>query len=219
MNKIPEKTIERLILYRRLLLGLQGNGTNKIFSHQLAAMAGVTSAQLRKDLTPTGYYGSPVHGYDIKELMDSISEIIDAPLMQNVALVGLGHLGRAVLDYFQGRRPKLQIIAAFDTDPIKINRVIHGCRCYHTEELEKVIKKNNINVGILSVPVDEAQEIAERMINAGIRGLLNYAPMRLNLPNDVYVENRDMIMAVEKAAYFARLSLKGNEAEIHESIS
>ena len=219
MNKIPEKTIERLILYRRLLLGLQGNGTNKIFSHQLAAMAGVTSAQLRKDLTPTGYYGSPVHGYDIKELMDSISEIIDAPLMQNVALVGLGHLGRAVLDYFQGRRPKLQIIAAFDTDPIKINRVIHGCRCYHTEKLENVIKKNNINVGILSVPVDEAQEIAERMINAGIRGLLNYAPMRLNLPNDVYVENRDMIMAVEKAAYFARLSLKGNEVEIHESIS
>lgn len=219
MNKIPEKTIERLILYRRLLLGLQGNGTNKIFSHQLAAMAGVTSAQLRKDMTPTGYYGSPVHGYDIKQLMDSISEIIDAPQMQNVALVGLGHLGRAVLDYFQGRRPKLQIIAAFDTDPGKINRVIHGCRCYHTDEMENVIKENNINVGILSVPVDEAQEIAERMVNAGIRGLLNYAPMRLSLPNDVYVENRDMIMAVEKAAYFARLSLKGKEVGIHESLS
>ncbi len=182
-------------------------GINKIFSHQLAAIAGVTSVQLRKDLTPTGYYGFPVHGYDIKQLMDSISEVIDASQVQNVALVGLGHLGRAVLDYFQGRRPKLQIIAAFDTDPGKINRVIHGCRCYQSDEMEKVIKKNNITVGILSVPVDEAQEIADRMVNAGIRGLLNYAPMRLNLPNDVYVENRDMIMAVEKAAYFARQKL------------
>ena len=219
MNKISEKTIERLILYRRLLLGLQGNGTNKIFSHQLAVMAGVTSAQLRKDLTPTGYYGSPVHGYDIKQLLDSISEIIDAPEMENVVLVGLGHLGRAVLDYFQGRRPKLQIIAAFDTNPAKINRTIHGCLCYHTDDMEKVIKENKIIVSILAVPVDEAQEIAERMVNAGIRGLLNYAPMRLNLPNDVYVENRDMIMAVEKAAYFARLFLKGKEVGIHESLS
>jgi len=219
MNKIPEKTIERLILYRRLLLGLQGDEANKIFSHQLAAMAGVTSAQLRKDLTPTGYYGSPVHGYEITQLMNSISEIIDSPQMQNVVLVGLGHLGRAVLDYFQGRRPKLQIIAAFDTDPAKINRVIHGCRCYHTDEMEKVIRENNSITGILAVPVDEAQEIAERMINAGIRGFLNYAPMRLNLPNDVYVENRDMIMAVEKAAYFARESLKGKEVGIYESLS
>jgi len=78
MYKIPEKTIKRLILYRRLLLGLKGNGTNKIISHQLAAMAGVTSAQLHKDLTPTRYYGSPVHGYDVKQLMGIISEIIDA---------------------------------------------------------------------------------------------------------------------------------------------
>ena len=76
--------------------------------------------------------------------MDSISEIIDAPQMQNVALLGLGHLGRAVLDYFQRRHPKLRIIAAFDTDPSKINRVIPGCRCYHTDEMEKVIKENNI---------------------------------------------------------------------------
>ncbi|MCU0642889.1 MAG: redox-sensing transcriptional repressor Rex, partial [bacterium] len=165
------------------------------------------------------YYGSPVHGYDITQLMDSISEIIDAPDMQHVALAGLGHLGRAVLDYFQGRRPKLQIIAAFDTDPGKINQVIHGCRCYHTDELEKVIKENSIDVGILAVPVDEAQEIAERMVAAGIRGLLNYAPMRLKLPNEVFVENRDMIMAVEKAAYFARHSGKGDEEETNESLS
>ena len=133
MNKIPEKIIERLILYRRLLLGLQGNGMTKIFSHQLATITGVTSAQLRKDLAPTGYYGSPDHGYDIKQMMESVSEIIDAPQMQNGALMGLGNLGCAVLDYFQGRCPKLQIIAAFDTDPGKINRVIHGCRCYHPD--------------------------------------------------------------------------------------
>ncbi|MDZ7375867.1 MAG: redox-sensing transcriptional repressor Rex [candidate division KSB1 bacterium] len=219
MEQISEKSIERLILYRRLLLGLQARGVIHIYSHELAAMAGVTAAQLRKDLTPTGYYGSPVYGYEINQLMSSISEIIDAPEMQNVALVGLGQLGRAVLDYFQGRRPKLQIMAAFDTDPSKINRVIHGCRCYHIDELEKVIKQNNIIVGILAVPPDEAQEIAERMVMAGIKGLLNYAPVQLKLPEDVYVENRDMIMAVEKVAFFARQSLKGKEVGIHESIS
>jgi redox-sensing transcriptional repressor len=104
-------------------------------------MAGVTSAQMRKDLRATVYSGSPVHVYDNRQLMDSISEVIDAPQMQSVALVGLGHLGRAVLDYFQGNHPKLQIIAAFDTDPVKINRVIHGCRCYHTDEMEKVSRK------------------------------------------------------------------------------
>lgn len=219
MEQISEKSIERLILYRRLLLRLQAQGVTHIYSHELAAMAGVTAAQLRKDLTPTGYYGSPVYGYEINQLMSSISEIIDAPEMQHVALVGLGQLGRAVLDYFQGRRPKLQIIAAFDTDPSKIDRVIHGCRCYHINELEKVIKQNNIIVGILAVPPDEAQEIAERMVMAGIKGLLNYAPVQLKLPEDIYVENRDMIMAVEKVAYFARLSLKGKEVGIHESIS
>ena len=82
-----------------------------------------------------------------------------------------------------------------------------------------MIKENNITVGILAVPVDEAQEIADRMVNAGIRGLLNHAPMRLKLPNDVYVENRDMIMAVEKAAYFARQSVKGKEGKVRESLS
>lgn len=208
MNNIPEKTIERLILCRRLLLGLQGNGTNKIFSHLMAAIAGVTLALLRNDLTQNVHYGSIIHEYDIKQLVYSISEIIDAPQMQNVALVGLGHLGRAVLDYFQGRRPKLQIITAFDTDPCKINGVIHGYRCYSTDEMEKVIKENNIIVSILSVPADESQEIAERLVNAGIRRLLNYVPMRLNLPNDVYVGNRVMIMAVEKSAYFARKPLE-----------
>jgi redox-sensing transcriptional repressor len=82
-------------------------------------------------------------------------------------------VGCAVLDYFQGRRPKLQIIAGFDTYPSKINRVIQGCRCYHTDEIEKVINENKIIAGILSVPADEAQEIAERMVNAGMDQFLN----------------------------------------------
>lgn len=87
--------------------------------------------------------------------------------MQNMALIGLGHLGRAMLDYFQGRCHQLQIIAAFDTCPNKINHVIHGCRCYHIDEMEKVIKEHDIILGILAVPADEAQEIADRMLFQG----------------------------------------------------
>jgi redox-sensing transcriptional repressor len=93
--------------------------------------------------------------------------------MQNVTLVGLDHLGRAVLDYFQGRRPKLPIAAVFDTNRCKINWVINGCRCYHTDEIKKVIKENNIIVGILSVPVEDAQEIADPMVNVGMEPILS----------------------------------------------
>lgn len=203
MKKVSEKTIERLILYRRHLMGLKSTGTTSIFSHQLAVMTGFTSAQVRRDIMSIGYSGSPAHGYDLEKLFASLTDFIDAPGGQGVALVGLGHLGRAVLDYVQGRRPNLKIVLAFDTDPQKTNRVVQGCPCYHTNEMEKRITEKNIKVGIIAVPAMEGQEIAERLIAAGVRGILNYAPVKLELPPEVYVENRDMILALEKAAFFA----------------
>ena len=117
MSQISEKAIERLILYRRILVGLKTEGKSNLFSHQLSNLTGFTSAQIRRDLMAIGYSGSPVHGYDLDKLIESISDFVDAPQKQYVALVGVGHLGRAILDYFQGRRPKLEIFAAFDKDP------------------------------------------------------------------------------------------------------
>ncbi|NOZ61498.1 MAG: redox-sensing transcriptional repressor Rex [Calditrichaeota bacterium] len=212
----PEKTVERLILYRRLLMNLDPEEKSNIFSHELSVMTGFTSAQIRRDLMAIGYSGSPVKGYEIKKLYASLSEFIDAPDVQQVAIIGLGQLGRAIVNYFRGRREKLEITAAFDKDSKKIDRVVNGVRCYSIQDLEKILQENNIQIAILAIPEDQAQYMGGRLASAGVKGILNYAPIQLKLPASVHVENRDMIMAVEKVAHFAR---QVKENGFHESIS
>lgn len=201
---ISDRTIGRLSLYRRLLRDLLSDGEKNIYSHQLAAMAGGTAAQVRRDIMAIGYSGSPVHGYDIEQLLESIGLFLDASQTQNVALVGVGNLGRALLAYFVGRHPTLSIVAAFDTDPAKANRVIHGCRCYPLEDLKRLVTELDIRLGIIAVPAPEAQGVANVLCQSGVRGLLNFAPVRLWVPEHVYVENLDVTMSLEKVAYFAR---------------
>jgi redox-sensing transcriptional repressor len=201
---ISDKSIGRLSLYRRLLNVLQAEGGRSVFSHQLAQMAGCTAAQVRRDLMAVGYSGNPTHGYDVSRLIESIREFLDAPGGQGVALVGVGNLGKAILAYFTGRRPNLQIVTAFDNDPYKVNRVIHGCRCYGMDDLPEVVAKQGIRLGIVTVPASAAQGVADSLVRAGVRGLLNFAPVRLRVPPSVYVEDIDMTVALEKVAYFAR---------------
>jgi redox-sensing transcriptional repressor len=201
---ISQRTIARLSLYRRLLQEVAAKGTKNIYSHQMAAIAGTTAAQVRRDWMVIGYTGSPAHGYEVSDLIDAIGKFLDSAIEQKVALVGIGNLGRAVLVYFTGRRPKLSIAAAFDTDPHKVNRVIHGCRCYPMEELKDVVTESQIRVAIIAVPAAEAQHVAESLIAAGIKGILNFAPVPLYVPAGVFVENIDLTMSLEKVAYFAR---------------
>ncbi|MBI5724121.1 MAG: redox-sensing transcriptional repressor Rex [Planctomycetes bacterium] len=208
MNSISEKTIGRLSLYRRILGELAQKQTQHIYSHELAAMAGATAAQVRRDLMPVGYSGSPTKGYGVRDLMDSISKFMDAPCGQSVALVGLGNLGRAILTYFAGRRPNLTITVTFDNDRSRVGKAFHGCRCYHTEELQKVIAQNNIRMAIIAVPADHAQSVADNLINCGIYGLLNFAPISLRVPGHVYVEYIDITTSMEKAAYFTRRAIE-----------
>lgn len=212
-NVVSGKTIGRLSLYRRILYGLQAEGERNVFSHQLAALAGGTAAQVRRDMMAVGYTGSPSKGYDIPELSRSIGEFLDAPEGQSVALVGIGNLGRAILAYFSGRRPKLSIAAAFDQDLMKVNRVIHGCRCYPVEELEQTVHSLGIQIGIITVPAEYAQGVAERLSKAGVTGLLNFAPVRLWVPPAVHVEDIDMTTSLEKAAYFARHKMREQKGE------
>ncbi|MFC1569313.1 redox-sensing transcriptional repressor Rex [bacterium] len=193
-----------MILYRRNLLNYFKSDKNSIFSYQLAELMGITPAQVRRDLMVIGYSGSPAKGYDIRSLIKSIGQFIDAETRQSVALVGVGNIGRAIIDYFKGRREKLDITALFDIDPNKINRSLYDCPCFHIDQLEEVIQKQHIRVGIITVPDKSAQEVAEHLVHAGITGILNYAPVKLELSQDIYIENRDMIMAIEKVAYFAR---------------
>jgi redox-sensing transcriptional repressor len=162
---------------------------------------------------PTGFTGSPIKGYSIAGLLQNIGNLLDDPEEQRVALVGVGNLGRAVLAYFMGRRPNLSIVAAFDQDPTKMNRVIHGCRCYPMDELDAVVREQEVEVAILAVPANAAQAIAEQLIVSGVRGLLNFAPVSLRVPNDVYVEDLDMAISLERVAYFARHGLSGRRME------
>jgi redox-sensing transcriptional repressor len=197
-------TIGRFSIYRRILNRLLSENSKNIFSHQLAVMAGVTPAQVRRDIMSIGYSGTPNRGYGVADLIESIGLSLDDPEGQRAALVGIGNLGRAILAYFSGRRPKLAIMAAFDTNPKKFDRVIQGCRCFNIERLEEIVRKLGIDIGIITVPSDEAQKVANALVHAGIKGILNYAPVRIQVPVNIYVEEIDMTMALEKVAYFAR---------------
>jgi redox-sensing transcriptional repressor len=214
MNETSEKSIERLILYRSLLLQANPESEDGIFSHQIARMAGFTPAQVRRDLMQVGYTGSPAHGYDRGRLIQSIGALVDPPEKREVALAGIGLIGRAILAYFQGRASLLEITAAFDVDPEKTDRVIHGTRCHPASRLPGIVRERGILTGILCVPAAAAQSVADAFVEGGVRGILNYAPTRLLVPRDVYVENRDMIMAVEKVVYFS-----GNRAGQRKEIA
>lgn len=207
------QTIGRLSLYRRVLLELRADGVRNVFSHQLARMAGATAAQVRRDIMVVGYTGSSAHGYDVSALMESIGQFLDATPSQGIALVGVGNLGRALLAYFVGRNPRFSIVAAFDADDHKAGRVIHGCRCYPMADLELVLKEQGIRMAILAVPAAAAEETAARLCDAGITGILNFAPVRLWTPRNVYVEDMDMTMALERVAYHAGRGVHEKEVQ------
>ena len=204
LNKnIPARTIERMVLYKRLLSDLLSKGQKTLFSHQLAALAHNTPAQVRRDIMTIGHEGSPHKGYEIATLISHISEILDGSNDRSIALVGIGNLGRAILSYFTFRHPGLTIVAAFDMDESKVNRVISGCRCYHISEFPERVKEFGINVGIITVPASYAQDVADVMVAAGIKGILNFAPVPLKVPESVYTDRIDIASALEKLAYFA----------------
>jgi redox-sensing transcriptional repressor len=198
-----EKIISRLSLYRRLLIRLE-NPDQNIYSHNIARLAGVSAAQVRRDLMVTGYAGSPNRGYDVEKLITAIGSVIDAPAEQPAALVGTGHLGRAILNHFFRRESNLKIIAAFDSDPQCQGEEYSHCTCFGMDDLEDQIEKMGINLAIMAIPPVSAQEVASRLVRAGIRGIVNFAPIYLDVPEDVYVIDIDITTSIETAAYFAR---------------
>ncbi len=209
---VSRKTVTRMSVYRRLLISLRESGAANVYSHQLAKLAEVTAAQVRRDLMAIGYTGSPNRGYEVDKCLESIGAFLDAPTRQDVVLVGVGKLGRSVLAYFAGRRPKLSIVAAFDNDPDKVDRVTEGCHCFPVERMEGIVRDLGVRVAVLTVSADAAQEVADTLVAAGVNGIVSFAPTPLHLPDDVHVEYMDIIAALESAAYFARLGELAAEA-------
>ncbi len=204
MKHLPHKTIERLSQYRRALLICAAKGKTHIFSHEIAKIQHITPVQVRRDIMLIGYTGTLRKGYNIQELIDLIGDIIDTKEGLNVAVVGVGNLGRAMINYFNGKRTKLSIVAAFDNNPDKTDRIYSGVKGYHIDQLSEIIRKENISIAIITVPAGAAPEIAEKLVNAGIKGILNYTPKPVHVPGHIYLEEYDMITSLEKVAFFVK---------------
>lgn len=198
---IPPKTIERLAIYQRILAEMAGQDIDFVHSHTLAEKANNSSAQVRRDLMTIGYSGSPVRGYAVRDLLLKLQQLFDERARQKAALVGVGKLGRAILAYFALRKPRTEIVAAFDNDPSKVGMEIAGCPTYHVDNLINVIVEKGITIGIITVPPESAQSVADLMLLAGVTGLLNFAPVPLKVPAWAHAEQVDILTKLETLAF------------------
>ena len=201
---VSRKTVGRLSLYRRLLDSLLDSGTTNIYSHQLAHLAGVSATQVRRDFMVIGYSGSPNRGYQVKTCLAAIEALLDGSTRQDVALVGVGRLGRSLLAHFSGRRPLLRISAGFDTDKSLIGTSIDGCPIFGLDVMEQVVAQKGIRIAILAVPQEMAQPAADALVRAGVRSIVDFTAIPLQVPDDVFVDHMDITSALESAAFFAR---------------
>jgi redox-sensing transcriptional repressor len=210
MNILPDKTVERMSQYRRNLLICKERGKTHIFSHEIANIHNITPVQVRRDIMLIGYTGTLRKGYNVAELVDLIGEILDKDDGQNVAIIGAGNLGLAIMKYFHNQRDKLRMVAAFDVDPGKVNTKYDGIPIYHIDEIKMIVKEKNISIGIIAVPGTIAEETAEILVESGIKGILNYTPRPVNVPDHIYLEEYDMVTSLEKVAYFAKNMNEGS---------
>jgi redox-sensing transcriptional repressor len=204
MRSLPDKTVERLSQYRRSLNNQLEKGKTHIFSHEIANLLHITPVQVRRDIMLIGYSGTLRKGYDIKEMVDLIGRIIDTDNGQKIAVIGLGNLGKAFIHYLQEKKSKLDIVAAFDVNPDKINKTYADVFCYHFDQLEEVVTSQGIKIGIITTPPEVVPEIAKRLAEIGIKGILNFTPKPLSEQEGVYLEEYDMITSLEKVAYFVK---------------
>ena len=207
---IPEKTIERLSEYRRTLITCHRRGITHVFSHILAGIHGITAVQVRRDLMLIGFSSDTKKGYDVKVLIDFITNILYSEQPMNMAIIGMGHLGQAVTKYFNGKGLKLRITAAFDVDPNKVGTSIDTIPCYHIDEFEQRVDELEISIAIVSLPTSQASTVVLPIINAGIKGVLNFTSAPLNFPQGIVVENYDITTLLEKVAYFVKVAEESN---------
>jgi redox-sensing transcriptional repressor len=203
-NLLPEKTVERLSLCRRVLLNLLDEKKEFIYSHEIAKLLHLTPVQVRRDFMLMGYTGSPSKGYNIKRLIKAIGNTIDPDNCQYAAVIGMGNLGNAIAKYVESKRKYLKIIASFDKDEKKISKCISGVKCNHIRNLPSVLKELNISIAIITVPADEANNVKELLVENGIKGILNFTPTPLHVPDHIYLEEFDIITSLEKVAYFVK---------------
>jgi redox-sensing transcriptional repressor len=201
---IPRKTIYRLSIYLRCLARLRENGIGTVSSEALAKAAGLKPTQLRKDLAYFGTFGTRGLGYDVPELSKIISEKLGTSRLQPVILVGVGHLGLALLSYRGFEKEGFEIVAAFDAEPQRKRDKEIKQPVYGMDKLPEFVKKQNVKMGILTVPAAAAQEVTNQLIQAGIMGILNFSPIVLSVPEEVMVNNVNLAIELENLSYFTQ---------------
>ena len=201
---IPRKTVYRLSIYLRCLARLRENGIGTVSSEALAKAAGVKSTQLRKDLAYFGTFGTRGLGYDVADLFKKISEELGTSRLQPVILVGVGHLGLALVSYRGFEKEGFEIIAAFDAEPGRKRDKKIKQPIYAMEDLPEFVGRHGVKMAIVTVPVSAVQEVANVLVKCGITGILNFAPIVLDVPEDVMVNNVNLAIELENLSYFIR---------------
>jgi len=199
--EIPRKTIYRLSIYLRCLQRLKSNGIRTVSSDALAKAAGVKPTQLRKDLTYFGQFGTRGLGYDVEQLAAMITDLLGTKRLQPVLLVGVGNLGLALLSYRGFEQEGFEIVAAFDVNVVRRNKQ-NKQPIYPMEKLEPFVRERGVRMAIITVPATSAQEVANRLVACGIAGILNFAPIVLQVPEEVTVNNVNLAIELENLSYF-----------------
>lgn len=202
-KKVPETSIRRLSIYFRELTSLEKGGIISISSSALSQRLGFSDAQIRRDLSYFGQFGRSGLGYRVAKLKKVIARILGLEnQVWNVALVGIGNLGSALLAYKGFRQQGFFIKVAFDTNPSKVGRIFKGVKVESLSRISSSVKRKKITIGVIAVPAQAAQDIADLLAKSGIKGILNFAPIRINVSPKITVKNVDLSMELENISYF-----------------
>lgn len=199
---IPDIVIGRLPLYLRTLSRLTLEGVKVTSSHELGQRLGISSAQIRKDLSHFGEFGKQGTGYQIGYLTDQLRRILKVDKEWKVALVGVGDLGRALAHYNGFRDRGFRITMLFDNDPAKVGTMLDGFQIHDSGQMKDLIRQHGITLAMIAVPAEAAQKVSDALVAAGVRGLLNYAPINLSVPEGVKVQYIDPVVHLQRITYY-----------------
>jgi len=211
--EIPEVVIERLPVYARALAALQARGLEVVSSQDLGDQLGVTPAQIRKDLSYFGRFGKQGRGYNVNRLMEELRQILGLDRTWAMVLVGVGQLGRAIIQYGGFAPQGFHIVEAFDASSEQVGEQIGAITVQDVADLPDVLRRTHIDIGIVAVPAPFAQSVINTLVEAGIKAILNYAPIAPQVPPDVHIRQIDPVLALQSMTYY----LKGKEALAHAS--
>jgi redox-sensing transcriptional repressor len=202
--KIPQATAKRLPLYYRFLKNLHSSGKQRVSSAELSEAVKVDSATIRRDFSYFGALGKKGYGYNVNYLLTFFRKTLDQDELTKVALIGVGNLGTAFLNYNFIKNNNTRIECAFDVDPSKIGTTIGEVNVFSMDDLEDYLTKNEISVAILTVPAPFAQMITDRLVKANVKAILNFTPARLNVPLSIRVHHIDLAVELQSLIYFLK---------------